>query len=372
MKKIGLIINPVAGVGGPAGLKGSDGEEVQRLAREMGIHSATQERSKVVLKSLALVKDCLTLYTAPLEMGEIAARELGFEPQVVGSIISGKTTAADTVRIAKEIAGLGVDLLIFAGGDGTARNVAEAVGTSVTVLGIPGGVKIHSAVYAKNPLAAAELALRFMEGRELETMEAEVMDIDEDRFREGSVVARLYGYMRIIRAKAYMQCCKSGGKSSGEALDDIATDVVEYMEEHDDRLYVIGSGTTTRAVMDMLGLSDTLLGIDLVEHRELIASDVNEQQLFNAVRGRDVTVILTVIGGQGHILGRGNQQLSPRVLQEVGLENIMIIADPEKLANLPGRALVVDSGNSELDRALCGWRAVVTGLGQTTMMKVTV
>ncbi|MGM9619009.1 MAG: ATP-NAD kinase family protein [Oscillospiraceae bacterium] len=372
MKKIGLIINPVAGVGGPAALKGSDGPEVQRLAKELGIRSATQERTKVVLKSLALVKEQVQLYAAPAEMGETAAREMGFTPTVVGAIESGATTAEDTVRIAKEMLALGLDLLLFAGGDGTARNVAEAVGTDLTVLGIPGGVKIHSAVYAKNPLAAAELALRFVEEQELETTAAEVMDIDEEKFRAGSVAARLYGYMNVLKARAFMQCCKSGGKSSAEALDDIATDVVEYMEDHPERLYVIGSGTTTRAVMEMLRLPDTLLGVDVVENGQVVASDVNEQQLYELVKGREATIVLTVIGGQGHILGRGNQQLSPRVLREVGLANLMIIADPEKLACLPGKALVVDSGDSELDRALCGWRAVVTGLGQTTMMKITV
>ena len=370
MKKIGLIINPVAGIGGPAGMKGSDGAEVQRIARELGIHSATAERTKVVLKSLALVKEQVQLYTAPAEMGEIAAKEMNFTPIVVGAINTGNTTAEDTIRIAGEMAALGLDLLIFAGGDGTARNVAEAVGSELTVLGIPGGVKIHSAVYAKNPLAAAELALRFAQGDEMETMPAEVMDIDEEKFRAGVVAARLYAYMNVLKVKTLMQCCKSGGKSSQDALDEIATDVAEYIEEHDERLFVIGSGSTTRAVMDMLHLPNTLLGVDVVEQGQVIAADVNEQQLYELVKGRETTIVITVIGGQGHILGRGNQQLSPRVLREVGLQNIMIIADPEKLACLPGRCLVVDSGDAELDQALCGWRAVVTGLGQTTMMKI--
>ena len=372
MKKIGLIINPVAGIGGPAGMKGSDGAEVQRAAKELGIRSATADRTKIVLKSLSLVKEQVQLFTAPAEMGETAAKEMDFTPVVVSEIDSGNTTAADTIRIAREMAALGLDLLIFAGGDGTARNVAEAVGSDLTVLGVPGGVKIHSAVYAKNPLAAAELALRFAQGDEMETMSAEVMDIDEEKFRAGIVAARLYGYMNVLKVKTLMQCCKSGGKSSQDSLDEIATDVAEYIEEHEDRLFVIGSGSTTRAVMDMLHLPNTLLGVDVIENGQVIASDVNEQQLYELVKGRDATIVLTVIGGQGHILGRGNQQLSPRVLREVGLQNLMIIADPQKLAALPGRCLVVDSGDTELDQALCGWRAVVTGLGQTTMMKVSI
>ena len=372
MKKIGLIINPLAGIGGPAGLKGSDGPEIQRLARELGVHSAVQTRSEVVLKSLALVREQIVLLTAPAEMGENAAKEMGFTPVVIGEIVSGKTTAEDTIRIARQMTEAGIDLLLFAGGDGTARNVAEAVGTGVTVLGIPGGVKIHSAVYAKNPLAAAELSLRYAEGGEMETTGAEIMDIDEDKFRAGTVDAKLYGYMTVLKNRSFMQCCKSGGKSSTEALDEIASDVADYMEAHPERLYVVGSGTTTRSVMDLLGLPDTLLGVDVVERGKLLAADVNEPELYALVRGKPATIILTVIGGQGHILGRGNQQLSPRILREVGLENLLIVADPEKLSSLPGRALVVDSGDSELDKALCGYRAVVTGLGQTTMMKITV
>ena len=369
MKRIGLILNPVAGLGGPAGLKGSDGVETARRAAELGIVSAVPERAAVVLQRLK--KEPFALLTAPGEMGETAAKAAGIPAEVVGSIRSGVTTAEDTVRIAGEMLERGIDLLLFAGGDGPARNIAEAVGLKLPVLGIPAGVKIHSGVYARSPAAAAELACQYVEGLTEETAEAEVMDIDEEKFREGKVEARLYGYLRVLRSPRLMQCCKSGQPSSAEALNGIANEIVDEMEAHPEFLYVIGSGTTPKAVMDLLELPDTLLGVDVVERGRRIAADVNEPQLYRLVRGRPAKLVLTVIGGQGHILGRGNQQISPRVLREAGLSNLMLIADPEKLSNLPNRCLVVDSGDPELDRELCGYRLVITGHGQTTMMKVT-
>jgi len=371
MKKIGLVLNPVAGVGGPAGLKGSDGAEVQKLAKELGIHSAVQRRAGEVLNKLAEERDNFLLYAAPGEMGEQAAVAAGLKPEIVGEIESGATSASDTIRIAKQMMERGIDLLLFAGGDGTARNISEAVGTEQLAVGIPGGVKIHSGVYAKNPASAAELVWRFVRGEELETTEAEVMDIDEDKFRDGVVDARLYGYLTILYSQKLMQCCKSAGHSELESLNDIANEIADYMEDHDDELFVIGSGTTPRAVMEVLELPNTLLGVDVVDDFEVIAADVNEPQLYELVKGRKTKIVITVIGGQGHILGRGNQQLSPRIIREVGPENLMIIADPIKLAGLPNRCLVVDSGDPELDKALCGYRSVITGRGQTTLMKVT-
>ena len=371
MKTIGLIVNPVAGIGGPAGLKGSDGAEIQQAARARGVKSAVQTRVRPVLEALLPLREEICLLTAPGEMGADAARGAGFAPEILGEIVSGETTAADTVRIARQMQARGAELLIFAGGDGTARNIAEAVGTAVTALGVPGGVKIHSGVYAKNPAAAAELARRWAAGEVPETEEAEVMDIDEDKFRAGTVDARLYGYLRIPHDAVRMQCCKSAAPAGSESLNDIANEVADEMEEHDGIRYVIGSGTTPRAVMQVLELPNTLLGVDVVEQGRVIASDVSEPQLYELVKDHECRIVLTVIGGQGHILGRGNQQISPRVLRAVGLRNLILIATPEKLAALPGKCLIVDSGDPALDRELCGYRQVITGRGQTTMMKVT-
>lgn len=371
MKKIGLILNPVAGVGGPAGLKGSDGAEIQEMAKKLGIQSAAPRRAGVVLDKLASEKDQFVLMTAPGEMGEDAARTAGYDPQVIGEIEAGKTTPQDTIRIARQMHEAGVDLLLFAGGDGTARNLSEALGTSQLALGIPSGVKIHSGVYAKNPQAAAELAWRFVHGEELGSDEAEVMDIDEDKFRQEVVDARLYGYMTVLQHPQLMQCCKSAGTSSVEALNEIANTIVDYIEDHDDYQYVIGSGTSTRGIMELLELPNTLLGVDVVRDYELVAKDVNEPQLYELVKDTPTKIVITVIGGQGHILGRGNQQLSPRVLRAVGLDNIIIVADPNKLMLLKNNCLIVDSGDPELDQELCGYRHIIVGAGQTKFMKVT-
>ncbi len=365
MKKIGLIVNPVAGMGGRVGLKGSDGIEIQQKARELGAEPEAPRRAMAALQEIFSFRDQFELITAPFTMGEEAARASGFQPQVVGHIEEGATTPEDTIAIAKEIASLGVELLVFAGGDGTARNIYQAVGDSIPVLGIPAGVKIHSAVYAINPKGAGKAMAALLNGKAAGFREAEVMDIDEEAFRAGSVRAKLYGYMKVPEIKAYMQSVKSGGYSEQNDLAGIAAEVVDRMEA--DVYYVIGPGTTTRSVMDALGLPNTLLGIDVVKNKELVAGDVNEKQLFQLLQGSRAAIIVTVIGGQGHVFGRGNQQLSPRILQLVGRENIMIIATKSKLFSIYPGSLLVDTGDPVLDSKLAGWVKVITSLGEDMM-----
>jgi len=365
MKKIGLIVNPVAGMGGKVGLKGSDGLDIQKKARKLGAKPEAPQRAMAALKELIPLSDKFELIAAPFDMGEEPAQACGFRPQVVGHIEKGQTSPVDTVTIAHKMADMGVDLLVFAGGDGTARNIYQAVGDRIPVLGIPAGVKIHSAVYAINPKGAGKAVAAFLEGKAVEFREAEVMDIDEEAFRQGNVQARLYGYMKVPHIKAYMQSVKSGGYSEQNDLLGIAAEVVDRME--DDVYYVIGPGTTTRSIMEALELPNTLLGMDVIKNKKLLASDVNEQELFGLLEGEKACIILTVIGGQGHVFGRGNQQLSPRVLRMVGKENIIIVATKSKLFSIHPTPLLADTGDPELDAALTGWVKVITGLGEDMM-----
>lgn len=363
MKKLGLIINPVAGMGGRVGLKGSDGVEIQQLAKKLGAVPESQNKAYIALKEIIPLKDDIQLLTAPGEMGEYCARKAGFEPCVIGSIKEGFTTANDTVSIAKKMVDAGIDLLLFAGGDGTARNICEAIGEKIPVVGIPAGVKIHSAVYAINPRSAGQAARLYLSGNGVKVKEAEVMDIDEEAFRQGIVKAKLYGYLKVPELKPYLQNVKSGGYSEKAALAGIAMEVIAGMEN--DVLYIIGPGTTTRSIMDKLGLPNTLLGIDVVCNKQLIAKDVNEKELFELISGRKAKIVVTVIGGQGHIFGRGNQQLSPRIIKQIGKENIIVIATMDKLAKLMPAPLLVDTGDPDLDEALCGYIRVITGFGES-------
>lgn len=366
-KKLGLIVNPVAGIGGRVGLKGSDGAEIQEQARALGAVPQAQGRAVRALERIKSLGE-LEVVTYPAEMGEDAARACGLEPRVLGSIQPGQTTAQDTRDAAQAIRRLGVDLLLFAGGDGTARDIYQAVGLGLPVLGIPAGVKIHSAVYATNPVSAGELAALYLKGRVDNLREAEVMDIDEEAVRWGVVSAKLYGYLKIPFRTSLIQSLKMPSDSEGASLASIAYDVVENME--DDWLYVIGPGTTTRAITDELGLEKTLIGVDVVLNRKLLAADVNEAQLLELLEGCRAKVIVTPIGGQGYIFGRGNQQISPKVIEKVGLENIIVVSAREKLYALGSRPLWVDTGDRTVDEMLSGYVRVVTGYNERAIRKV--
>jgi len=358
MFTLGLIINPLAGLGGSVALKGSDGAETAQLALSRGAVPKAGERTLQALAPLAGLE--FKLVTFPAEMGEDIARNAGFEPEVIGQIESGATTAADTERAVKDMIAAGVDLLMFAGGDGTARNICNVLDDQVPVLGIPAGVKIHSGVYAVTPKAAGEVVAMLIRGELVTLGEQEVRDIDEDAFRQGSVRARYYGELRVPQEHRYMQAVKQGGRESEElVLDDIAAHVIELME--DDVRYIMGSGSTVQAVMDQLQLDNTLLGVDVVENGDVIAADCTAEQLLELTEGYETRLIITLIGGQGHIIGRGNQQLSVPLLKRLGKENVWLIATKTKLNELEGRPLIVDSGDEEVNHQLSGLIPVVTG-----------
>lgn len=368
MKKLGLIVNPIAGMGGRVGLKGSDGEDILRKARELGAEPRSPARAVQALQAVKRGSPSFELYTYPGEMGEDEARMAGLDPNVVGEIKVGETTAEDTKEAAAALASIGVDLLLFAGGDGTARDVYEAIDSRVPVLGIPTGVKIHSAVYAVTPAAAGRLAARYLNGEASETRDAEVMDIDEEAFRENRLSARLYGYMKTPYAPEYLQGGKEGGvRQEPLDLEAIAADIRDEMEEG--TLYIVGPGSSTAPVVEQFGAEKTLLGVDLLRDGELVASDANEEEILSHLDGEEAKIVVTVIGGQGFIFGRGNQQISPRVIRQVGRENIIVLATPQKLATLRGRTLRVDTGDPELDEELRGYYKVVTGYRRRTLIK---
>jgi len=267
----------------------------------------------------------------------------------------------------------GVDLIVFAGGDGTARDVLDVLSkelnSKIPVVGIPAGVKIHSAVYAVTPSQAGELVNLLISGEPMSLHDARVMDLDEDAFRKGEVIAQCYGYLSVPVDDTRMQLIKQGGINHHEiAVQDIATDVIESMQP--DTYYLIGSGSTTAEIMNQLSLDNTLLGIDIVYNQALVASDVDEQTILKTITDRPVKMVVTVIGGQGHVFGRGNQQLSADVIRHVGQENIIIVATNDKLRSLNKRPMISDTGDPDLDRQLAGLYPVVTGYQQQTLYRM--
>lgn len=366
--KLGFIVNPIAGMGGRVGLKGTDGKEVLMKAIELGAVPESPNKAKKALEVLKSVKDEIKLFTGPGPMGEDEALELGFNLQVIGEAKE-NYTSRDTEIIAERMVDEGVDLLLFAGGDGTARNIYNVVGDKIPVIGIPAGVKIHSGVYANHPSSAGKVALKYIQGEDLNLKEMEVMDIDEEAFREGQVTAKLYGYMKVPFEPELVQNQKSGGIAGEEAaLDGISDKIIEQMEE--DVVYIIGSGTSTRPIMEKLGLTNTLLGVDIIKNKKLLASDANEKEILKHIDGNKVKIIVTIIGGQGYIFGRGNQQISAEVIKRVGKENIIIIASKQKLLSLEGRPLLVDTGDDEVNKMFNGYMKVRTSYTEEAIHKV--
>jgi len=367
--KIGLIINPIAGMGGAVGLKGTDGAHILAEAIARGAMPRASHRAAQALERLKPLKDQLILLTGAEAMGEAVAREAGFAVEVVGEVGS-STGSDDTRQVASEMMNRGVSLLLFAGGDGTARDIHQAVGESMPVLGIPAGVKIHSAVFGRNPMQAGETAALWLRGSIANTFQAEVMDINEDDYRREVLSAKLYGYLCIPAERKRLQRlkCGSGGREQ-HAQEAMAHDMAETIDAS--RLYLIGAGSTTRTFMHVLGLEGSLLGVDAVRGGQLVGRDMPESQILDLLKDREASLIITPIGGQGYLLGRGNLQLSPAVLRQLKKECIHVLATPGKIHGLEGAPLLLDSGDARLDRQLSGHYRIITGYHQHIIYKVT-
>lgn len=364
MKKIGLIVNPVAGMGGSVGLKGTDGN-MYKKALEMNAKPITPERTKEFLSYIKSFSD-ITFFTAPGRMGEDHLKEFNINFKVVGSI-SENVSAEDTKKIAEEMVKK-IDLLVFVGGDGTARDIYDAVGLKKPVVAVPSGVKMFSSVFAVNPRAAAEMVDSFIKGTDLK--EEEVMDIDEDAFRNNKLSATLYGYLNVPYVKRLLQSGKEASRTDKHTMEDkegIARHIIEEMD--DETLYLFGPGTTTKAITDKLNLSKTLLGVDAVFKRKLVGKDLNEEGILKLLKKYNkVKIVITPIGGNGFIFGRGNKQFTFDVIRRIGKENIIVVGTEPKLRNL--NCLRIDTGSLEVDKILQGYIKVVTGYREKMMMEV--
>ncbi|MGB0495928.1 MAG: ATP-NAD kinase family protein [Kangiellaceae bacterium] len=377
MLKIGLVINPYAGIGGRVGLKGSDGEHIRDQAFTLGAKKLSMQKALICFKQFEKYHHAINIFTAQGEMGAELCAQLKIPHEIVTNHVELNdaqeqmfTSAEDTENLVTELCKLKVDIIIFVGGDGTARNVFNANSEDQLVLGVPAGVKIHSGVYAVSPEAAGKLVSDLIQGKILSIQQADVVDLDENEFRAGKVKTKYYGEMNVPDSQIYMQAVKNGSQPSEEnELIDIAADLVERME--DDAYYVIGSGSTCAAVMEELGIDNTLLGSDIIKNNQLYIADAVESDLLELLSSDNkVIFILTVIGGQGHLLGRGNHQISPQVIKAAGWSSFEIIATKNKLAKLEGKPLQVDTGELELDHKLFGLKKVTTGYHEQVLYTV--
>ena len=354
MKRIGLVINPVAGMGGSVGLKGTDGNVEE--ARRRGAVPHASDRAKAALVHLAGKKD-LAFVTCSGPMGADALSGAGIPDFKVAYRYTRESSREDTKNAVQAFREQGVDLVLFCGGDGTARDVFDVTGREVPILGIPAGVKMYSAVFAVDPASAADLVLAFDRDR---LRDAEVMDVDENAYRAGTLKTHLYGIARTPALAGKVQAAKQVYEEQDEERAKAA--IAQFIDEImlSGTLYIIGAGTTTEAVARRLGIKKTLLGVDAVRNRRLVATDCDEKTLLAlADKFADTRIILSPIGAQGFVLGRGNQQISAALVRKVGIKNLIIIATPHKLAEIP--QLYIDSGDPDLDREFGDSIQVISG-----------
>jgi predicted polyphosphate/ATP-dependent NAD kinase len=368
MKKLGLIVNPIAGMGGAVGLKGTDGKTTLKKARALGAKPIAPARAELFLSYLKPLENEIQFLATARMMGASEVHNAGFTCEVVGDT-KDETDAMDTKNAAKTLLDKDVDLLVFCGGDGTARDMMDIVDTRLPVLGVPTGVKMHSAVFAFNPESAARTTALFLfEGLPLK--EAEVMDVDEEAFRNGRVSAKLYGYVLTPYEPDSIQSIKVASPISEDELRNQAAIAIYVIEEimKPDTVYILGPGTTTRTITDLLDEKKTLLGVDLLLNKKVIAHDANEKKILETIQNRNTAIVVTPIGGQGFIFGRGNQQISSSVIRQVGTKNIIVVATKSKLSQL--RKLRVDTGDPSLDKELRQPINVVTDYGEQNIMIV--
>ena len=370
MKKIGLLINPIAGMGGKVGLKGTDGQAILAEAISRGAVPESARKAVKALEKLQPLKADIQFLVASGEMGQDVVVDLGFKYEVIHQMTS-ESSVEDSRQLLEKLLREEIDLILFAGGDGTARDVTDTLPfeKEIPVIGIPTGVKIHSPVYAVTPEDAGELAFKFLSDHPLAILEKEVIDIEEAAFRRDEIITKVYGYLHVPYDESHMQNLKAPSlQSDADAQISGALQVIDDMKP--DVFYIIGSGSTTHRILEELGLKGTVLGIDLVKNKELIAKDVYEKQILDLIGEAPAKLVVTPMGGQSYVFGRGNQQLSDKVLAKLDKEDLIILSTPTKLHSLKRQPLLIYTGNPEIDQKISGFYKVVTGYGQYSMYKI--
>ncbi len=361
---LGFIVNPVAGMGGSVGLKGTD--NLYEKALDLGAKEISQERAGEFIENSKEILKNFDILTVSGKMGENVLKQYGIKNFKVVYESKERTDRFDTIESAKLMLNYGVNILIFVGGDGTARDIVEAVDSKIPVLGIPSGVKMYSAVFTPTPFSACEILKKLIEGNVL-FQEREVMDIDEEKYRMNELNIKLYGYLIVPYVENFVQNSKAEIYSTEDEEDKqgIAEFIIDNME--DDVVYILGPGTTVKKIQELLGIEFTLLGFDAVKNKKIIGKDLNESGILKLLN-ENVKIVLSPIGNQGFIIGRGNLQLTKEVLKRIKKEDIIIVSTPLKLQGL--KYLLVDTGDRSLDMNFSGYYKVIVGYGRMRVVEV--
>jgi predicted polyphosphate/ATP-dependent NAD kinase len=367
-RRLALIVNPIAGMGGAVGLAGTDGKRAER-ARDLGASAVAAEKALSALRALQAVD--VIVETCSGAMGAEIAQKAGLRYEIVVDVGSEFTTAADTRRAAAILRDRRADLLLVVGGDGTARDVLEAVGRDVPVLGVPAGVKMHSAIFAATARTAGEVARAFLTSTSPDSLlrGAEVMDREAADAGAAPLSPQLYGFLRVPKISFFVPQAKAASILADErALGGAVQRLVRLVQ--DERVSVLGPGMTLDRIKKSAGCASSPLAVAAVSGGRCIGQDLNERQILAAIAGKPARLIVGVVGGQGFLFGRGNQQLSPSVIRAIGIENIVVVAAAEKLLALESGALLVDTGDESLDDALAGFVSVIVSGSRTLVFPV--
>jgi len=370
--KLGFLVNPIAGMGGRVGLKGTNG--VLRNALALGAKPVAPVRAVEFLERLKELElaESIDLITCPSVMGGDEVKSVGSKAQVLPMILKAETTAEDTKTAVKQLVALNVDLLAFVGGDGTARDILDAMrdSTGPPVLGVPSGVKMYSGIFAASSRDAGDIVQAVVE-KSAQTMDFEIVDVDEEAFRNDRLSVSLYGFLK----GPFVPMRLLGSKQvSPETLDEhenqmaVARFIVEDMKP--EATYILGPGTTVKCIADVLGVEKTLLGVDIYQNKTVI-KDVNEEEILSEIKDwKNTWIVLSPIGRQGMLLGRGNQQISPEITRKVRKEHIIVAATRSKIQGIEGGVLRVDTGDAKVDAMLRGYIKVAIDYREWRLMEV--
>ena len=372
MLKLGFMVNPIAGMGGKVGLKGTDdvlAEAVKRGAKPVAPERGTEFLMK--LKELGTAQKTHIL-TCPGAMGEEEIHAAGLEAEILSMKTEPQTSAEDTKTAIRLLVKQEVGLILFVGGDGTARDILDALPSAhaIPVLGIPAGVKMYSGIFAINPAEAAYVVEAFIKG-ETRQVDLEIIDADEPAIRSDRFNIRLYGLLKGPFLPMRIQGSK---QASPETIDEhdnqmaVARFIVEGMTPK--ATYILGPGSTVKCVADLLKAEKTLLGVDIFLEGRTV-KDVNEAVLLGTIHDwQNTWIIVSPIGRQGILFGRGNQQISPKVIRLVGKKKIVVLATKSKVQSVEGGVLRVDTGDGEVDNMLRGYMRVATDYREWRMIKI--
>jgi predicted polyphosphate/ATP-dependent NAD kinase len=370
--KMGFIVNPIAGMGGKVGLKGTDSVLKEAIAK--GAKPIAPKRAVEFLQKLKenMMEITIEVLTCPSIMGEKEAKDASFPVHVLPMKIGKETSAEDTKTAVKLLIKAKVKLIVFVGGDGTAKDIFDAMQGygEVPVLGVPSGVKMYSGIFAVNPSDAVNVVLTFA-GDQAEIAEFEIMDADEKAIRSDTFAVKLHGFLKGPFVPMRIQGSK---QISPETVDEkenqtaIARYIIEEMRP--EATYILGPGTTVKRIAELLGVEKTVLGVDIYKKGKVIL-DVDERRILEEVEDwQNTWIILSPIGHQGILLGRGNQQISPEIIKRVGKQHIIVAATKSKLQSIEGNVLRVDTGDAEVDKMLRGYIKVVTDYREWQLMPV--